>query len=45
MKPKKKYRNLINVDLSNCKNWNECQKVMNLITNGSVKITTKKINN
>ena len=36
-------RNLINVDLSNCKNWNECQKVMNLITNGSVKITTKKI--
>ena len=38
-----KKRNLINVDLSNCKNWNECQKVMNLITNGSVKITTKKI--
>jgi hypothetical protein len=26
-----KKRNLINVDLTNCKNWNECQKVMNLI--------------
>ncbi len=39
----KKERNLIIVDLSNSKNWNECQKVMNLITNGSVKITTKKL--
>ena len=39
----KKERNLITVDLSNCKNWSECQKVMALITNGSVKITTKKI--
>lgn len=34
---------LINVDLSNCKNWNECQKIMNLITNGSIKITIKTI--
>jgi hypothetical protein len=37
----KKYRKLITVDLSNCKNWNECQKIINLITNGSIKITTK----
>jgi hypothetical protein len=39
----KKERNLITVDLTNCKNWNECQKIMNSITNGSVKITTKKL--
>ncbi len=39
----KKERNLITVDLTNSKNWNECQKVMNLITNDSVKITTKKL--
>lgn len=39
----KKERNLIIVDLTNTKNWNECQKVITLITNGSVKITTKKI--
>lgn len=38
----KKERNLIIVDLVNCKNWNESQKVINLITNSSVKITTKK---
>jgi len=39
----KKERNLITVDLTNCKNWNECEKIINLITNGLVKITTKKI--
>ena len=39
----KKERNLIIVDLVNCKNWNECQKVINLITNSSVKITTQKL--
>ena len=39
----KKERNLITVDLTNCKNWNECQKIMNLITNGSIKIATKKL--
>jgi hypothetical protein len=41
-----KKRNLINVDLSNCKNWNECMKVMELITSGKVKlnVTTIKIN-
>ena len=38
-----KKRNLINVDLSNCKNWNECQKVMNLITSGKVKIKIEKL--
>ena len=40
----KKETNLIIVDLSNTKNWNECQKIMNLITSGSLKITTKKLN-
>jgi hypothetical protein len=39
----KKKRNLISIDLTNCKNWNECQKIMNLITSGSVKINVKKI--
>jgi hypothetical protein len=39
----KKERKLITLDLSNCKNWNECQKIINLITNGSIKITIKKL--
>lgn len=41
----KKERNLITVDLTNCKNWNECQKVMNLITNSSVKIMAQPLKN
>ena len=31
-------RNIIQIDLSGCKNWNECMKVIELITSGRVKI-------
>jgi hypothetical protein len=31
-------RNIIQIDLSNCKNWSECMKVIELITSGRVKI-------
>ena len=37
-----KKRNIIKVDLSNCKNWKECEKVIELITYGKVKITVEK---
>jgi hypothetical protein len=29
---------IIQIDLSSCKNWNECIKVIELITSGRVKI-------
>jgi hypothetical protein len=29
---------IIQVDLSGCKNWKECEKVIELITSGKVKI-------
>ena len=31
-------KNIIQIDLSGCKNWNECMKVIELITSGRVKI-------
>jgi hypothetical protein len=35
-------RNTIQIDLSGCKNWNECVKVIELITSGKVKITVNE---
>lgn len=40
---KNKKRNLITVDLSDCKNWNECMKVIDVISSGRVKINVKQI--
>jgi hypothetical protein len=34
-------QNIIQIDLSGCKNWNECAKVIELLTSGKVKITIK----
>jgi hypothetical protein len=31
-------QNIIQIDLSSCKNWSECMKVIELITSGRVKI-------
>jgi hypothetical protein len=31
-------QNIIQIDLSGCKNWNECMKVIELVTSGKVKI-------
>ena len=39
-----KQRSLITVNLSDCKNWKECMKVMDSITSGRVKINVDKIN-
>jgi hypothetical protein len=39
---KNKKRNLITINLSGCKNWNECMKVIDMITSGKVKLTTKQ---
>ena len=33
-----KKRNIIQIDLSGCKNWDECMKVIELISSGRVKI-------
>jgi hypothetical protein len=33
-----KKQNIIQIDLISCKNWNECMKVIELITSGRVKI-------
>jgi len=38
-----KKRNIIKIDLSGCKNWNEARKVIELITSGKVKIKVEKI--
>ena len=38
MVDKLKKRNIIQIDLSGCKNYKECMKVMELITSGKVKI-------
>jgi hypothetical protein len=40
---KNKERNLITIDLSGCKNLNECAKVIDMITSGKIKITTNII--
>ena len=41
----KEERNLITIDLNNCKNWNECQKVIYNIISNRVKINIKQIKN
>ena len=38
-----KKRNIIKIDLSACKNWNECIKVIKLVSSGKVKITVEKL--
>jgi hypothetical protein len=38
-----KKKNIIKVDLSGCKNWNECMKVIELVSSGKVKITVEKL--
>ena len=38
-----KKKNIIKIDLSGCKNWNEAQKAIELITSGKVKITVEKL--
>ena len=35
-------RNIIKVDLSGCKNWKECETVIEMITSGKVKIKIEK---
>jgi hypothetical protein len=42
---KNKKRNLITINLSDCKNWNECQKVIDIITSNPIKISVKQIKN
>jgi hypothetical protein len=39
---KNKKRNLITIDLSGCKNWNECMKIINMITSGKVKLSSRQ---
>jgi hypothetical protein len=41
MKGKKK--NIINVDLSGCKNTKECMKAIDMISSGKIQITIEKI--
>lgn len=38
-----KKKNIIKIDLSGCKNWNECAKVIELVSSGKVKITVEKL--
>jgi hypothetical protein len=38
-----KKRNIIKIDLRGCKNWKECEKAIELITSGKVKITVDKL--
>ena len=38
-----KKRNIIKIDLSGCKNWNEAQKVIEVISLGRVKIKVEKL--
>jgi len=38
-----KKRNIIKIDLSGCKNWKECEKAIELITSGKVKINLEKL--
>ena len=37
-----KKKKIINIDLSGCKNWRECEKVVELISSGKVKIVIEK---
>jgi hypothetical protein len=41
MKDKKK--NIININLSGCKNMKECMKVIDMISSGKIQITIEKI--
>ena len=43
IKVMKNKRSLITVDLTECKNWNECMKIIDMITLGKVKITTNPL--
>jgi hypothetical protein len=36
-------KDIIKIDLSGCKNWKECEKAIELITSGKVKITVEKL--
>ena len=38
-----KKRNIIKIDLRGCKNWKECEKAIELITSGKVKIIVEKL--
>jgi hypothetical protein len=38
-----KKRNIIKIDLSGCKNWKECEKAIESITSGKVKIKIEKL--
>jgi hypothetical protein len=42
---KNKKRNLIIINLIDCKNWNECQKVIDSIISNRIKISVKQIKN
>ena len=42
MNDKVKKRQLIQVDLSGCKNMKECMKVIDMVTSGKVKITVNE---
>jgi len=37
-----KKKKIINIDLTGCKNWRECEKVIELISSSKVKITIEK---
>jgi hypothetical protein len=39
---KDKKKNIINVDLSGCKNMKECMKAIDMILSGKIKITIKQ---
>jgi hypothetical protein len=36
-------RNLITIDLTDCKNWNECMKVIDMVLSRRVKININKL--
>jgi hypothetical protein len=38
-----KKKNIINIDLSGCKNWKECMKAIDMISSGKIQITIEKI--
>ena len=38
-----KNKKIIKIDLSGCKNWKECEKAIELISSGKVKITVDKL--
>jgi hypothetical protein len=38
-------RNIIQIDLSGCKNWKECERAIVLITSGKINITIESYEN